>query len=30
LCCGSGTGPLTPDHVVPLSLGGSNWITNST
>lgn len=28
LRCGSGNAPLTPDHVVPLSLGGSNWITN--
>jgi 5-methylcytosine-specific restriction endonuclease McrA len=28
LSCGSGTKPLTPDHVVPSSLGGSNLITN--
>lgn len=27
LCCGA-DGPLEPDHVVPLSLGGTNWITN--
>ncbi|MGH3145755.1 MAG: HNH endonuclease [Rubrobacter sp.] len=28
LCCGSSDKPLTPDHVVPLSLGGSNLIAN--
>ena len=28
LRCGSGDFPLTPDHVIPLSLGGSNWISN--
>lgn len=28
LSCGSGDRPLTPDHVVPLSLGGSNLIAN--
>jgi 5-methylcytosine-specific restriction endonuclease McrA len=28
LRCGRGEVPLTPDHVVPLSLGGSNWISN--
>ncbi len=28
LRCGDRDAPLTPDHVVPLSLGGSNWITN--
>lgn len=27
LACGS-TGPLTVDHVIPLSLGGTNWIDN--
>jgi 5-methylcytosine-specific restriction endonuclease McrA len=28
LRCGDKGAPLTPDHVIPLSLGGSNWITN--
>ena len=28
LRCGEKDAPLTPDHVIPLSLGGSNWITN--
>jgi 5-methylcytosine-specific restriction endonuclease McrA len=28
LRCRSGDAPLTPDHVVPLSLGDSNWIAN--
>lgn len=28
LRCGDKDAPLTPDHVVPLSLGGSNWISN--
>ena len=30
LCCGSGTGPLTSDHVVPLSSCCRPRITNST
>ena len=28
LRCGNKEALLTPDHVIPLSLGGSNWITN--
>jgi 5-methylcytosine-specific restriction endonuclease McrA len=28
LRCGSKDAPLTPDHVIPLSLGSSNWISN--
>lgn len=28
LRCGDKDAPLTPDHVISLSLGGSNWITN--
>ncbi|MCA1716250.1 MAG: HNH endonuclease [Actinobacteria bacterium] len=28
LCCGDGEALLTPDHVVPLSLGGSNLTEN--
>ena len=28
LRCGDKDAPLTPDHVVPLSLGSSNWISN--
>lgn len=28
LRCGDKNASLTPDHVVPLSLGGSNWISN--
>jgi 5-methylcytosine-specific restriction endonuclease McrA len=28
LLCGDKDAPLTPDHVIPLSLGGSNWISN--
>lgn len=28
LACGAVGVPLTRDHVMPLSLGGSNWITN--
>ena len=28
LRCGDKDAPLTPDHVIPLSLGGSNWISN--
>jgi 5-methylcytosine-specific restriction endonuclease McrA len=28
LSCGSSDKPLTPDHIVPLTLGGSNRITN--
>ncbi len=28
LRCGDKDAPLTPDHVIPLTLGGSNWISN--
>ena len=28
LRCGDKDAPLTPDHVIPLFLGGSNWISN--
>lgn len=28
LCCGANDKPLTPDHVIPLSCGGSNRIDN--
>lgn len=28
LRCGDKNAPLTPDHIIPWSLGGTNWITN--
>lgn len=28
LCCGSSDRPLTPDHVIPISRGGTNWIAD--
>ena len=28
LRCGDNDAPLTPDHVISLTLGGSNWISN--